>query len=281
ISVVIIGDGGHGKSCITMRLVRGQWVEEYDPTIEDSYSTTRVIDGKTYNLDIIDTAGQEEYRGLLSGLWQSSKMADAYLLVYDITSALSLEVLDEFDELISRAVESTSSLHPPIKMVVGNKCDLAQQQRAVTSEDGLHWARRHGCSFMETSALMTVNIEETFAVIIRRVRDERDSTTTLSADPFGSLLMSAHTSASSPVSSPQTSSTIWTQSQGSEKISDRKPISHRTAHRVQSQRTLKKLYTKSDTPKDISQTKTNKTRAEKRKLGNKTDSSTPVCCVVM
>ncbi|KAK9478188.1 P-loop containing nucleoside triphosphate hydrolase protein [Lipomyces japonicus] len=174
ISVVILGDGGTGKSCITMRLVRSQWVEEYDPTIEDSYSTIREVDGQTYYLDLVDTAGQEEYRGLLGGLWQAGNAADAYLLVYDVTSPDTLAALDEFDDLISNAQEINHSPHavPPVKAVAGNKCDLIQT-RAVTAAQGLSWARKHGCAFMETSALMSVNIEETFAIIIRRVMENR------------------------------------------------------------------------------------------------------------
>lgn len=38
------------------------FVDEYDPTIEDSYRKQVVIDGETCLLDILDTAGQEEYR---------------------------------------------------------------------------------------------------------------------------------------------------------------------------------------------------------------------------
>ena len=55
-----------------------------------------------------------------------------------------------------------SGLPPPVKIVVGNKCDL-KDNRAVTSRDGLLYAHKHGCGFMETSACETVNIEETFA----------------------------------------------------------------------------------------------------------------------
>lgn len=50
----------------------------------------------------------------------------------------------------------------PIVIVAGNKCDL-KDDRAVTSREGLEYARKHGCGFMETSAREMVNIEETFA----------------------------------------------------------------------------------------------------------------------
>ncbi|KAI0195257.1 ras protein let-60 [Xylaria flabelliformis] len=194
ISITICGDGGCGKSSITLRLVRSQWTSEYDPTIEDSYSITRRIDGTTYHLSLTDTAGQEEYRGM----WASSNLgADAFLLVYDITSADSLDALSYFNELIDMEAETRldnaararragvaasgggggfdhggGRVVPPIKIVAGNKCDL-QESRQVSAAQGLEWARRRGCGFMETSARLEVNIEETFALIVRRVVESR------------------------------------------------------------------------------------------------------------
>ena len=191
ISITICGDGGCGKSSITLRLVRSQWTSDYDPTIEDSYSITRRIDGTTYHLSLTDTAGQEEYRGM----WASSNLgADAFLLVYDITSKDSLEALQYFNDLIDmesetrldnaerakRAGVNPSPSHggssnrtvAPVKLVAGNKCDL-QESRQVPAALGLDWARKRGCGFMETSARLEVNIEETFALIVRRVVEAR------------------------------------------------------------------------------------------------------------
>ncbi|SPO01377.1 related to GTPase Ras2p [Cephalotrichum gorgonifer] len=208
ISITICGDGGCGKSSITLRLVRSQWTSEYDPTIEDSYSLTRRIDGATYHLSLTDTAGQEEYRGM----WASSNLgADAFLLVYDITSRNSLDALQYFNDLIDMEAEtradnaerahragltptfppgaegrggggleynhygtpgSSAKIVPPVKIVAGNKCDL-QESRQVPAAMGLEWSRRRGCGFMETSARNEVNIEETFALIVRRVVEAR------------------------------------------------------------------------------------------------------------
>jgi GTPase KRas protein len=121
----------------------------------------RTIDGQTYQLILTDTAGQEEYRGL----WGASNLrSDAFLLVYDITNAQSLEALDHFHSLITMEEEQRmdSGAVAPIKIVAGNKCDL-QGQRQVKSQQGLEWARARSCGFMETSAREKVNIEETFA----------------------------------------------------------------------------------------------------------------------
>lgn len=135
-------------------------------------------------------------------MWASSNLAsDAFLMVYDITSPESLSALEEFDAMVEmersdrmeRVVEQqkvyksskTKTLSEaekaerirmlvtmPVKIVAGNKVDL-QESRKVTSKMGLDWARAHGCGFMETSARNTVNIEETFALIVRRVVDAR------------------------------------------------------------------------------------------------------------
>jgi GTPase SAR1 family protein len=191
ISITICGDGGCGKSSITLRLVRSAWTSDYDPTIEDNYSVTRVIDGVTYHLCLTDTAGQEEYRGM----WASSNLgADAFLMVYDITSRDSLDALQHFDELISMESEvrldnadrariagispaytgsgAGSRTVQPVKIVAGNKCDL-QDKRTVPAATGLEWSRSRGCGFMETSARLEVNIEETFALIVKRVVEAR------------------------------------------------------------------------------------------------------------
>ncbi|KAL1838424.1 hypothetical protein VTJ49DRAFT_2676 [Mycothermus thermophilus] len=198
VSITLCGDGGCGKSSITMRLVANRFLDSYDPTIEDNFRISRRVDGVPHLLTLTDTAGQEEYRGM----WASSNLAaDAFLLVYDITNRDSLDALDYFNELIDMEAEareenlararraglplamtsyssSTTSgsganrVVPPIKVVAGNKVDL-QESRRVPATVGLDWARRRGCGFMETSARMEVNIEETFALIVRRVMEAR------------------------------------------------------------------------------------------------------------
>lgn len=131
------------------------------PCPEDSYSVTRTIDGRPYFLSLTDTAGQEEYRGL----WAASNLrSDAFLLVYDITQASSLDSLEYFLQMIDMECDhrQDSGAVQPVKLVAGNKCDL-KDARQVSAREGLEWARGRGCGFMETSAREMVNIEETFA----------------------------------------------------------------------------------------------------------------------
>lgn len=61
---------------------------EYDPTIEDSYRVKLTVDGIDVFLEIVDTAGQEEFRALRP---QYMRQADAFLMVCDVTSKQTLD----------------------------------------------------------------------------------------------------------------------------------------------------------------------------------------------
>lgn len=59
--MVVLGSGAVGKSALTIRLVTQNFLKEYDPTIEDNYNKTITVDNTPAHLDILDTAGQDEY----------------------------------------------------------------------------------------------------------------------------------------------------------------------------------------------------------------------------
>jgi len=58
--IVVIGPGAVGKSALTIQFIQNQFMEYWDPTIQDNYRKHVVLDGKQCWLDITDTAGQEE-----------------------------------------------------------------------------------------------------------------------------------------------------------------------------------------------------------------------------
>jgi Ras-related protein Rap-1B len=51
-NVVVLGAGGVGKSCLTAQFVHNEWIESYDPTIEDSYRTQLQVDGRQVMLEM-------------------------------------------------------------------------------------------------------------------------------------------------------------------------------------------------------------------------------------
>lgn len=54
-----------GKSSLTYRFINYEAPEDHDPTIEDKFMTVNDLDGKSVTVNILDTAGQDDYQGLL------------------------------------------------------------------------------------------------------------------------------------------------------------------------------------------------------------------------
>ncbi|OBA20734.1 ras-domain-containing protein [Metschnikowia bicuspidata var. bicuspidata NRRL YB-4993] len=165
--LVVVGGGGVGKSAITIQLIQSHFVDEYDPTIEDSYRKLCVVDGQQVILDILDTAGQEEYLAMRE---QYMRTGEGFLLVYAINSRNSLDELLVFYEQIQRVKDSDNV---PV-LVVGNKSDL-EIERQVSYEEGLAFAKSLGCPFMEASAKQRINVEEAFHGLVRTINTKEAS----------------------------------------------------------------------------------------------------------
>jgi len=159
---VVVGGGGVGKSCLTIQLIQSHFVDEYDPTIEDSYRKQCVIDDEVALLDVLDTAGQEEYSAMRE---QYMRTGEGFLLVYSMTSRQSFEEIVTFQQQILRVKDKD---YFPI-IVVGNKCDL-ESERQVSTEEGKQLARSFGCKFIETSAKSRINVDNAFYDIVREIR---------------------------------------------------------------------------------------------------------------
>jgi len=166
--LVVVGAGGVGKSALSVRFIQGEYIEKYDPTIEDCYRKLVEVDGSACLLEIMDTAGQEEYGALRD---QYLRTGQGFLLVYSIVSPKSWDAVSKFHERILRVKENQKDI--PI-VVVGNKADLGES-RAVTSEQGRAFASRVGCGFLETSAKLNSNVNEMFFELVRRIKNVRKS----------------------------------------------------------------------------------------------------------
>ncbi|XP_049850888.1 ras-like protein rasG [Schistocerca gregaria] len=160
--LVIVGGGGVGKSALTIQLIQNHFVDEYDPTIEDSYRKQVTIDDETCLLDILDTAGQEEYSAMRD---QYMRTGQGFILTYAITSRASFDEISVFREQICR-VKDVDNV--PI-VIVGNKCDL-EQDRQISNAEGMELAKSWSAPFFETSAKNRINVEEAFFELVREIR---------------------------------------------------------------------------------------------------------------
>ena len=148
-----------------------------------------VIDQHACMLEVLDTAGQEEYTALRD---QWIRDGEGFVLVYSITSRSSFTRVQRFYHQIQRVKESasagsptgasylTSPLHSPSPgptgpvpvMLVGNKSDKVTE-REVSSQEGLALAKELGCEFVEASAKNCVNVEKAFYDVVRLLRRQR------------------------------------------------------------------------------------------------------------
>ncbi|KAI0346593.1 24 kDa ras-like protein [Trametopsis cervina] len=160
--LVVVGGGGVGKSCLTIQFIQGQFVSEYDPTIEDSYRKQTVIDDEVALLDVLDTAGQEDYYSMRELYMREG---EGFLLVYTITSRDSFEEVVALYQHIQRVKDADQV---PV-VIVGNKCDL-EYERQVGVNEGNDLAKHWGCKFLETSAKHRTNVDEAFISLVREIR---------------------------------------------------------------------------------------------------------------
>lgn len=162
--VAVLGDGGVGKTALAVQFTLNCFVETYDPTIEDAYRKQLVVDKRMCFVEVIDTAGQEEYATLRD---QWVREGQGFILVYSIASRATFDRLDVFRQAMLKVKRQK-----PVFMLVGNKCDK-QYEREVSREEGAALARNFGCDFLETSAKTAINVERLFVDLVRLLRQTR------------------------------------------------------------------------------------------------------------
>jgi len=166
--IVVLGAGGVGKSCLTAQFVQNIWIESYDPTIEDSYRKQIEVDGRQCMLEILDTAGTEQFTAMRE-LYM--KTGQGFLLVFSITSLSSLTELSELREQIIRIKDDDNV---PI-VIVGNKSDL-EDDRSVSRARAFSLSQSWGnAPYYETSARRRANVDEVFIDLCRQIIRKENS----------------------------------------------------------------------------------------------------------
>ena len=137
--VIMVGSGGVGKSALTLQFMYDEFVEDYEPTKADSYRKKVVLDGEEVQIDILDTAGQEDYAAIRDNYFRSG---EGFLCVFSITEDDSFKSTQEFREQICR-VKGSSNI--PF-ILVGNKADLTNSrkvQQATANNRAEQWKVRY------------------------------------------------------------------------------------------------------------------------------------------
>ncbi|XP_057501701.1 ras-related protein RABA1f-like [Actinidia eriantha] len=159
--VVLIGDSGVGKSNLLSRFTKNEFSLESKSTIAVEFTTRSIhVDDKVVKAQILNTAGQERYRSITSAYYRGAVGA---LLVYDVTRHVTFENVERWLKELWGRTDSNIVI-----MLVGNKAGL-RHLRAVSTEDAKAFAERESTFFMETSALKSMNVKNTFTEVLTQI----------------------------------------------------------------------------------------------------------------
>ncbi|CAL8280933.1 rho-related GTP-binding protein RhoF isoform X1 [Gadus morhua] len=166
LKIVIVGDGGCGKTSLLMVYAKGDFPEKYAPSVFEKYVTTITHGGKNIRLNLYDTAGQDDYDRLRPLSYQEAHLI---MVCYDVTNPTSFEnVLIKW--------------HPELKhfckdipvILIGCKTDLrkdkerirklkAVDQTPITYTQGEDVRQQMNAElYLECSAKHQENVEQVF-----------------------------------------------------------------------------------------------------------------------
>jgi len=164
VKLVVVGEGAVGKSSLTIQFIQGFFVDYYDPTIEDSYRKQISVDDEVSLLQVLDTAGQDNFVSMRDS-WL--RAGECFMVVFSLSSRQSLEEALRLYEQILRIKDAERGEVPVV--LLGNKADLVEE-RQVSEEEAKAKASEMNCVYIEASAKEGRNVEEGFYATVREHR---------------------------------------------------------------------------------------------------------------
>ena len=141
-----------------------EFVENYEPTVKDTYQTRFIIDHQPCSLEATDIS--RLYDESLGHLWIRDH--EGFILVYSITSIQSFQHIPELRRWIQETKPGDGGKASVV--IVGNKSD--NMNRKVSYEDGSRLARKLRCGFVETSVKSSHNVDKAFWEVVRSLRGQ-------------------------------------------------------------------------------------------------------------
>lgn len=162
LKILIIGESNVGKSSLLLRFTD----DVFDPSLAatigvDFKVKTLTVDGNKAKLAIWDTAGSERFRTLTPSYYRGAQGA---ILVYDVCNYNTFQKLDHW----LAELETYCTRNNVVKMLVGNKIDR-HENRVVTKEQGMSYARKHSMLFIEASAKTKDGVQCAFEELVEKI----------------------------------------------------------------------------------------------------------------
>ena len=165
--IVLLGDVNVGKTSIASRYCKNSFNEHHINTIGGAYQQQKVVldNGAMIKLHIWDTSGQERFRAMTNLYYRDAQVA---ILTYDITSESSFTSIDFWIKELKYKVENENM----ILCLVGNKCDVSQDDRKISTVKGKNFAQENNMIFYETSAKTGEGVKDLFVTIANKVYEQ-------------------------------------------------------------------------------------------------------------
>lgn len=169
LKLILVGESTVGKSCILSRFINSEFEELVLPTVGASVASKNIRTEKSnYKINIMDTAGTEQYRHLQPMYYRE---ADICILVFDITNLSSFDSLPVWMDEVKNVVGNEILIS-----LCGNKSDL-RDNRVVEHSVAIEYAQNNDMSYYETSALNGSGINELFSGVIEEYENRANINT--------------------------------------------------------------------------------------------------------
>jgi len=165
--IVLLGDVSVGKTSIASRYCKNSFNEHHINTIGGAYQQQKVVlnNGAMIKLHIWDTSGQERFRAMTNLYYRDAQVA---ILTYDIKNEASFTSIEFWIQELKYKVENENM----ILCLVGNKCDVSQDERKVSTIKGKNFAQENNMIFYETSAKTGEGVKDLFVTIANKVYEQ-------------------------------------------------------------------------------------------------------------
>jgi small GTP-binding protein len=157
---IMIGESSVGKTCMILRYTNNTFTETFLTTVGVDFKAVKTeVDGQVVQLQVWDTAGQEQFRTITKSYFRGTH---GIILTFDVTSRLSFDRTHLWIQSIKEEASEDVSV-----ILVGNKIDL--DHREVTTEEGVQLAEEFQVPYIEASAKTGENIALVFETLARKV----------------------------------------------------------------------------------------------------------------
>ena len=166
--IAIIGDKNVGKSNISLQFTSHMFVDEYEHVVcEGDIIKSIAVDGKEHKLELLEILSDTEFIKYSTLVPYTRTNISGFIVVFSYDSRESFQSLESYcDSIIG---EDGNCKNVPM-VIVGNKCDLEEEERQVTTFEGKYFADSLESLFFESSAKLRINIDEIFIALVREIK---------------------------------------------------------------------------------------------------------------